>query len=207
MSAEVSGSESNLRQLKKHSQWHIQYQYGFASDADFVPSLVFLLDRSEERSYLNSISIGKQFSNSFFGYKADVTGYVGVQYYSEKGIQDDILGTTVFWKVSRNFRVPFASFSVRLGLGQGFSYVSEIPAAEDRDFAPKASARWLYFIDYTAHLSVGELVGRVGTPLSRTIDDIYIGYSIFHRSSVFGQFAEARGGINFPGIGIEVVFR
>jgi hypothetical protein len=35
------------------------------------------------------------------------------------------------------------------------------------------------------------------------IKEAYIGYMVWHRSSVFGLFADDKGGVNFMGFGFE----
>jgi hypothetical protein len=35
------------------------------------------------------------------------------------------------------------------------------------------------------------------------IKELYVGYMVWHRSSVFGLFADEKGGVNFMGLGIE----
>jgi len=39
----------------------------------------------------------------------------------------------------------------------------------------------------------------------RQVRDVYIGYSIFHRSTIFGLLASEGGGVNYMGISIELV--
>lgn len=49
------------------SRFYLQLQTGLASEADFLPSLFFITDRSEERTYYDGISIGTQLESSIFG--------------------------------------------------------------------------------------------------------------------------------------------
>ena len=39
--------------------------------------------------------------------------------------------------------------------------------------------------------------------LNDNLDDVYVGFIVWHRSSVFGLFADKQGGVNFMGFGIE----
>ena len=45
-------------------------------------------------------------------------------------------------------------------------------------------------------------------PLFRSggIEDMSVGFIVWHRSSVFGVFAQTKGGINFMGFGVEAKF-
>jgi len=97
-------------------------------------------------------------------------------------------------------------FPLRLGLGEGLSYVSRIPFVEVGDFAPDKSAKLTNYLEWTAQTSLRYLLGSRTGRLSNRLKDAYIGYSIFHRSTVFGVFADTGGGVNYMGIGLELIF-
>ena len=187
--------------------WIVQYLYGFASDADFGPSLLFLVDESEERSKLHSLSIGKKISDTFYGRNIEVSLHWGVQYFSERGIQGDIAGTTAYWRLAKPSHLPYTRIPIKLSLAQGLSYVADIPAAEVRDFDPDQSAKLTHYLEYGLHYSFRNQLSRGHSFLSHWFRDINLGYTIFHRSSVFGLFADKPGGINFPGIAVEFILK
>ena len=187
--------------------WIIQYQYGFASDADFGPSLLFLVNESEEHSKLHSLSIGRKISDTFYGRDIDVSLHLGIQYFTERGIQDDIAGTTAYWRLAKQTYLPYTRIPIKLSLAQGLSYVADIPAAEVRDFAPEKSAKLTHYLEYGLHYSFRNQLSRSHTFLSHWFQDINLGYTIFHRSSVFGLLADKPGGINFPGVAVEFILK
>jgi len=186
-----------------NSPWLIQYQFGFASDADFGPSLLFLLDQSQERTTLHSVSFGKKIADTFYGRHIEVSTHIGLQYFDERSFQNNIVGTTAFWKLSRQTYFPFTRIPIKLSLAQGLSYVADIPTAEVRDFEPANSAKLTHYLEYGLHYSFRHRLANNRSRLSAWFSDINVGYTIFHRSSVFGLFADTPGGINFPGIAIE----
>ncbi len=187
--------------------YYLQLQSGFASDADFGPSLLFLLDRSEERTFHTGISVGSQVADSVFGFDADVVLFFGLQYFDEQGFQPDSVGTTAYWKVYRQWSPRWfpAQLPLRFGLGQGLSYVSRIPVSEQRDFAPSQSEELVHYLEWSVQFPIGGLLSLVGVRSENILDNTWFGYSIFHRSTVFGLFAEEGGGINYPGVALEFV--
>lgn len=191
----------------RNSPWYIQYQYGFASDADFGPSLLFLVEQSQERSKLHSLSFGRRLSDTFYGRDLDVTAHFGVQYFAERGFQNDIVGATAYWRLGRHTHFPFTSIPIKLSLAQGISYAADIPTAEVRDFDPENSAKLTHYLEYSLHYSFGKQLASNRSAFSNWFQDINLGYTIFHRSSVFGLFADKAGGINFPGIAVEFVLK
>lgn len=201
---------SNETDSATANPWIIQYQYGFASDADFGPSLLFLVDESRERTRLHSFSIGKLISDTFYGRDIDVSAHLGVQYFEERGFQDDIAGITGYWRLAKSTYLPFTRLPIKISLAQGLSYVSNIPTAEARDFEPANSEKFTHYLEYGLHYSFRNQLANSNSPfspLSRWFRDVNLGYTIYHRSSVFGLFAETGGGINFPGIAVEFILK
>lgn len=197
----------NTFDTARKSPWIIQYQFGFASDADFGPSLLFLVDQSQERSTLHSFSLGKQISDTFYGRNIEVSAHLGLQYFAERGFQNDIVGTTAYWRLARKLHIPYTDIPIKVSLAQGLSYVSDIPTAEVRDFEPDNSAKLTHYLEFGLHYSFRNQLANNDAMLSNWFQDINLGYTIFHRSSVFGLFADTAGGINFPGIAIEFVLK
>lgn len=187
---------------------YLQLQLGFSSDQDFGPSLLFLTDRSQENTFVTGISIGSQVADSLFGYKVDVVVFAGIQNYLERGFQPDSYGLTAYWKVYRQWTPRWSpgNMPLRFGLGQGISYASRIPVSEQRDFDPEESAETVHYLEWSVQLSVGKLIELTGFQSSGILSSSWIGYTIFHRSTVFGLFGDSGGGINYPGVALELVF-
>ena len=187
--------------------YYLQLQLGFASEEDFGPSLLFLTDIPEQETYYYGVSIGTQLSDSFFGRKAEVVGFVGLQNYRENGFQPDSIGVTAYWKVYGRWSPSWLSerLTFRYGLGQGLSYASRIPIVEQLDFEPDQSALTVHYLEWTLQVPVKQLLSITGVDGGHLLNSAWFGYSIFHRSTVFGLFADTGGGINFPGFTLEFV--
>ncbi len=190
------------------SRFYVQLQTGLASESDFLPSLFFITDQSKERTFYDGVSIGTLLGSSIFGYKAEVVGYFGLQNFRERGFQPDSYGATIYWKVYGTWGPSWlpTTLPIRAGLGQGLSYASRIPVAEQRDFEPRESAETVHYLEWTVQVPVSGLLALFGVDALRGQHQWWIGYSIFHRSTVFGAFGDSPGGINYPGITLEYVF-
>ena len=188
------------------SSLHLQTQFGVVSESDFGPALVLVYERPLRSTNVFAVSAGREVADNLFGWPAEVVAYGSLQYFGERGLQSDIVGGTVFIKAYKSFKLGSWQFPLRLGLGEGLSYVSRIPFIEVEDFAPEESAKLTNYLEWTMQTSLGYLLGRGEGRFSSGIKDAYIGYSIFHRSTVFGLFAEKGGGVNYMGIGLEFVF-
>lgn len=204
----VAGTFSSRYEPIKSRPYYLQVQTGFASDADFGPSLIFLTDRSPERTHFSGLSLGSRLTDSVLGRPAEVVVFLGLQQFRENGIQPNAVGLTTYWKIYRKWIPPGTktSLPIRFGLGQGLSYVSRIPIVEQRDFSPDRSERLVHYLEWSMQLPVGKLLEVFGVRAERVLHSTWLGYSIFHRSTVFGLFAETGGGINYPGITLEFVY-
>ncbi len=187
------------------SRLYLQTQFGVASESDFGPALAFYYERPEQRTNVTSLSVGRYMGNSLFGWPADIVAFGSIQHFGEGGFQPDAIGAAVYIKAYREIRLGQSRFPLRLGLGEGLSYASRIPIVEVEDFAPETSAKLINYLEWTLQTSLNHLLGHGGRRFSAGIKTIYIGYSIFHRSTVFGLFGSKGGGVNYMGISMELV--
>jgi len=178
-----------------------------SSETDLVTGFAGDFDASKESNYLIGASWGRKYSDTLFGLPLPMTANIGVQYINERGYQPDSYGVTAFIKAHYDMRVPWTQKTVRLGLGEGLSYLSRIPMSEQRDFAKKdaESEKLLNYLEWTIDLPLRQFPA-IDSLIQNRLEELNVGFIVFHRSSVFGMFAESKGGVNFMGFGIEARF-
>jgi hypothetical protein len=178
-----------------------------SSETDLVTGFAGDFDASKESNYLIGASWGRKYSDTLFGLPFPMTANIGVQYINERGYQPDAYGVTAFIKAHYDMRVPWTQKTVRLGLGEGLSYLSRIPMSEQRDFAKKdaESEKLLNYLEWTVDLPLRQFPA-IDSLIQNRLEELNVGFIVFHRSSVFGMFAESKGGVNFMGFGIEARF-
>lgn len=183
---------------------HLRLQYAKSSETDFVTVVVGDYQESPESNFLLGGSWGRDLSETLFGAPLLSTFNVGVQYFDERGYQDDGYGVTAYFKLHYSWRLPHTQKRIRLGLGEGLSYVSQIPISERRDFAKKGveSARVMNYLEWTIDVPLRQFT-TMDRLINGRLDEVYVGFVVWHRSSVFGVFADEQGGVNFMGFGIE----
>jgi len=190
------------------SPLYFQVQLGSSSETDFPDAaILFDYEGSEENNFITSLSVGKKISDSILVYPFDIVAYASIQRFDDREYQSDGWGFTVFAKAYQTFNLPTINFPMRLGFGHGLSYASRVPVSEARDISPFKSEKLIYYLDYSLQTSLAYLIGRGHRSWSSDIEDIYIGYAIWHRSTFFGLFGEKTSGTNYLGLGIETVFR
>ncbi len=186
----------------------VRVYWAKSSETDLVTGFAGDFDGSKESNYLIAANWGRKFSDTLFGLPLPMTANVGLQYFNERGHQDDAYGVTAFIKAHYDWRLPWTQKYVRLGLGEGLSYVTRIPLSEQRDFAKKGGAeseKLLNYLEWTVDLPLHQFA-PIENLIHGSIEELNLGFIVFHRSSVFGLFAESRGGVNFMGFGLEARF-
>jgi hypothetical protein len=201
LSAATFSQTSRAEEAGKH---HVRMHWSKSSDTDFATVVVGDFAASKESNYLLGASWGYDYSDTLFGLPFPMSANLGVQYFNERGYQPDAWGTTGYIKASYNWQLPFTQKHVRLGLGEGLSYVTRIPMSEQRDFAKKDadSAKLMNYLEWTVDVPLRQF-GPMDALLRDHIEELSVGFIVWHRSSVFGLFSETKGGINFMGFGFE----
>jgi outer membrane protein len=175
-----------------------------STDNDLVTVVYGDYIASKEHNWLFGANYGHHLSDTMFGLPFELTGNVGVQWLDERGYQGDGLGLTAFIKAYYNWELPLTEKSIRLGLGEGLSYVTQIPMSEKRDFATEdaKSARLMNYLEWTIDLPLRQFQ-PMDNLLRGRLEELSVGFIVWHRSSVFGVFSETGGGVNFMGFGFE----
>ena len=76
---------------------------------------------------------------------------------------------------------------------------------EQLDFEPEESAETIHYLEWSLQVPINSLLGIFGQQSKGLLSKGWFGYSVFHRSTVFGLFGDRAGGINYPGFSLEFV--
>jgi hypothetical protein len=185
---------------------NVRLNWAASSETDLTTAIWGDFEKSLEHNYLVGGSWGRTLDDRMFDWPIELTGNVGLQWFNERGLQDNGYGINAYIKAHYSWRLPFTQKHVRFGLGEGLSYVTQIPLSEERDFQKKGpdihSEKLMNYVEWTIDTPLRQF-GVLDGLIPKEIDDVYFGFFIFHRSSVFGLFADTKGGVNFMGFGFE----
>lgn len=186
---------------------YLRLQWSKSSESNFETAVFGDFKSSKESNYVIGGSWGKELNDHVLGLPLVSTANLGLQRFNERGRQDDGYGMTAYFKLHSQWRLPFTQTKVRLGLGEGLSYVTRIPLNEVRDFAQKGSKseKLLNHLEWTVDLPLRQFA-PMQSLFKGPIKEITVGLVLWHRSSVYGLFAETGGGSNFMGFGIEATY-
>jgi hypothetical protein len=209
-SALLLGGVAHADDLNEKGHSRLRVHFSKSSESDLVTVVVGDFQASPESNYLVGATWGQDLSDTLFGLPFPMTWHVGVQYLAERGYQPDGWGATAFIKANYRMRVPWTQKHIDLGLGEGLSYVDPIPMSEQRDFAKKGpevhSEKLMNYLEWTIDLPLRQFDAMEPLFRSGGLEDMSVGFIVWHRSSVFGVFAEEKGGVNFMGFGVEAKF-
>lgn len=187
----------------------LRVHWNKSSETDLATVVIGDYQESPESNYLIGATYGYQFSDTLFTLPLEMTANVGVQWFDERGYQENGYGLTTFIKAHYRWELPWTDKQVRLGLGEGLSYVSRIPMSEVRDFAKKNGAeseKLMNYLEWTIDLPLRQFQPLQGLFQGGAIEEASVGFLVWHRSSVFGLFSETGGGVNFMGFSFEAQF-
>lgn len=187
-----------------YAQDSLRLSFAKSSETDLATVVIGDYDESPESNYLIGAAWGRQVSDTLFTLPVALSANLGLQYFAERGYQGDGVGGTAFIKAHYDWRLPFTRKRIRVGLGEGLSYVSPVPMSEQRDFAKKGvqAERLMNYLEWTIDVPLRQFTP--GADARRGgVEELSVGFIVWHRSSVFGLFADSGGGVNFMGFGLE----
>jgi len=154
---------------------------------------------------------GYRFSHNSFDWPLDWYVKGGLSYFNENGVinphthqkSKDFLELTLY--VKAYYTLNFWENQVRLGFGEGLSLPEELPMVEivdaiNDDGTVNPTSKVLNYLDVSVDVDVGRLF-KV-----KTLHGLHLGYTLKHRSGVFGLFNGVHGGLNYNMITLEKNF-
>jgi len=182
----------------ENNAYSVRLGAGYADSHDLGEILTGYADQYEKRTSVINLDAGWRFSENPGGGPFDWYLKGGISYYNENGYADNILEMNVYVKVY--WKIDFLQNRVRLGFGEGLSLANGIPIVEVDDAEGHPTSKFLNYLDISADFDLGRLI-RV-----ESLRDIYLGYTLKHRSGIFGLFKRVHGGSNYNMLTIEKNF-
>ncbi len=200
-----------------NGDYSLRVAYGKESDSDMGEILSFR--KPTERKYnfdVLSLDVGYLLVPSLFEWPLDLYVKGGVALFGSEdlskyseltGMKDiyngNIYEFTFYFKLYHN--LDFLGNRVRIGLGEGGSYVNNYLPAEvieetNEDHENAKYSKYLNYLDVSLDIDIGRLFGIT------SLKDTYLGYTLKHRSGIFGLINGVSGGSNYNTLSIEKNF-
>ena len=162
--------------------------------------LIFDFDTYKGHTHVINLDTGLRFIENMGDLPFDWYLKGGLSYFDENGLQDNIYEATLYVKVY--YKYDFMDNRIRIGLGEGLSWASDVPIIEidEASISDKEVAQFLNYLDISFDFDLGHLLGI------KSLNNLYLGYTVKHRSGVFGLFSGVKGGSNYQMFTIEKNF-
>ena len=203
--------------LEAAQKYSLRLAYGVESDSD-LGEIISLQNPTDHKYRFDVLSLdaGYLIAPSLFEIPLDLYIKGGTalfrsedlsKYPELRGMPDvsdkDVYEFTLYIKLYYN--IDFFDNRIRIGLGEGGSYVTDYLAPEvieehtENSDDPKYS-KYLNYLDISLDVDIGKLFGI------KSLQETYLGYTLKHRSGIFGTINGVSGGSNYNTISIEKNF-
>ena len=193
------------------NKYSIRLGYGIADLNDLQDILLgHETDVSIDTSLIN-LDVGYRMFHNVNKWPLDIYAKGSITYFNEKGVinyitnekSKDFFEMTLYIKAYYN--INFSDNRIRLGLGEGLSFAGEVPVSEvydarHYDGSEGDTSKILNYLDLSVDIDIGRLFSI------EMLRDTYVGYTIKHRSGIYGFFHGVHGGSNYKMITLEKNF-
>ncbi|AIW16709.1 MipA/OmpV family protein [Vibrio tubiashii] len=194
--------QKNNQLKRSNSKSYIRVAQGFATPSDMSNIVTLNVKPDENNNQLTSIFYGHHLTDNLFDYPIDVYISPGVAHHWSSSVQES---STEIVTLIKAYYTLNHSVRMRLGAGNGLSYVDKVPYIEHAEMSRKNKevSHLMNYIDLSYDLNLGDLFN------SKQLKDAWFGYSLHHRSAIFGtasQFGRITGGSNYNSLYLQFHF-
>ncbi|AKF26013.1 hypothetical protein YH65_08005 [Sulfurovum lithotrophicum] len=187
-------------QTQLQSKPYFRLAYGFATTANLGEILVGDTIPDKFNNTMSSLFYGYPLSDTFFNFPVSIYLTPGVVWHHTSEVQDTSEEFVLALKAYYTIPLPWR---VRLGVATGISYVTNITYIENADMDPGIkSSKLLEHLGFSADISLEDIFGD-------TLDGLWLGYDIHHRSAVFksaSEYGNFKGGSNYNTVYLQYHF-
>ncbi len=186
--------------LIAQEEYSFRVAYGEASTKDLGEILSFNSDRHPDNLSVFALDGGYLLKEEIYKLPLDLYLKGGLSYFNEGRNQEDVYEVTLYVKLY--YKIDFWQNRLRFGLGEGFSYTSDVLWTEYEEARRENDnyAQFLNYLDISVDIDLGKLVGY------EPLEDTYLAWTIKHRSGVAGLYSGVYGGSNYNTVSIEKNF-
>jgi outer membrane protein len=171
---------------------YIRLAHGWATLSNLEDILIGDIESDDYNNQSTSIFYGHPLSKTFFNLPLEVYLTPGLAYHYSSEVQESTLEYILGFKLY--YTLPLPDIDMRLGLGEGVSYMDEVIYIEKSEIEGKGlkPSSLTFYLDVSVDLNLGFL--------HDDLNPLWIGAAIHHRSSGFEEvslFGRLKSGSNY----------
>jgi len=184
---------------KAHSKYlnskpYVRVASGTASPSSIGEIIKFQKESDTDNNKMTSIFYGIPLSDTLFGLNIPIYFTPGYVLHSKSEVQKSAFSEYVV--AIKTFYTVKWPIKWRFGFAEGLSYATKITYIEQTEMDKNnyRASKLLNFLDVSVDVDLGDLFN------SKTLNNLWAGYSIHHRSGVFetsSAFGRIKGGSNY----------
>ena len=171
---------------------YIRLAHGWATPSDLEDILIGDIESDDYNNQSTSLFYGHPLSKTFFNLPIEVYLSPGFAFHYDSDVQESSLEYILGLKLY--YTLPLPNVDMRLGLGEGVSYMDEVIYIEKSEIEGKGlkPSSLTFYLDVSVDLNLGFL--------HDDLKPLWFGAAIHHRSSGFEEvslFGRLKSGSNY----------
>lgn len=180
----------------------LRLAHGFSTPSSIGDILSGTIEEDPQPNNMTSIFLGLPLGDRLFNLPLDLYLTPGLAMHHKSSSQSRAYEYVV--AIKGFYRITWPVL-LRVGLGTGFSFISEVSTLERRNNEEKGykPSHFLHFLDFSLDLNLGRLLRYA------PLEGSWLGAGVHHRSAIFEsaqQYGRIKGGSNYPMIYLQVEF-
>lgn len=171
---------------------YLRIAHGWATPSNLNEIISGNMEKDPYNNQLTSLFYGYPLADDFFGLPMNIYLTPGFVYHHSSEVQNASQEFVIAIKAYYTIPLPW---KVRFGLAEGLSYITDVTYIEQTEMDEKGyeSSKFLNYLDFSLDIHLGDIFGE-------KLNDLWLGYSIHHRSAAFessSRFGRIKGGSNY----------
>jgi len=177
---------------------YVRIAHGWATPSNINDIISGKTEKDPYNNQLTSLFYGYPLTDELFSLPLDFYLTPGFVYHHSSEVQNATQEYVLAIKAYYTFPLPW---EVRFGFAEGISYIDEVTYIEQTEMDEKGyrASNLLNYLDFSLDLHLGDIFGE-------KLDDLWVGYSIHHRSAIFessSRFGRIKGGSNYNSVYLQ----
>jgi len=177
---------------------YVRIAHGWATPSNLNDIITGNTEKDPYNNQLTSLFYGYPLTDEIFGFPLEFYLTPGFVYHHSSEVQD---ATQEYVLAIKAYYTLPLSWKMRFGFAEGISYIDNVTYIEQTEMDEKGyrSSNLLNYLDFSLDLHLGDVFGE-------KLDQIWLGYSIHHRSAIFessSRFGRIKGGSNYNSVYLQ----
>jgi len=177
---------------------YLRIAHGWATPSNLDDIISGNTEKDPYNNQLTSLFYGYPLADEIFGFPLDFYLTPGFVFHHSSDVQDSTQEYVLAIKAYYTIPLPW---KVRFGVAEGMSYIDEVTYIEQTEMDEKGyrASQFLNYLDFSLDIHLGDIFGD-------NLDQLWLGYSIHHRSAMFessSRFGRIKGGSNYNSVYLQ----